>query len=248
MRARYILPILLLAIPALAQEPEPEAVTLKRPQKAGTVLRYKVSAVADAGGTEVTVERTVKYEVKEIKENGDVVLIMTDQGGKINAMGQEMEVPLATKVTLTTDKLGKIVKYERSLDDLSVMAPEVEHLLAVAQDYVLPDKPVKPGDKWEYELDNPVVKDKKVTIKGTFVGYEKVEETRVWKVKQTMTAVTDSSGSKMEAEMVFLINPEDGVTMRAEGAFKNVPSQYGPVNVTWKTALLKPEPAQPAEK
>ncbi len=214
-------------------------VTIKKTQKAGDTVRYRLNATADVGGSEVIVERTVKFEIKQVKENGDVVATMSDQGGKINAMGQEMEVPLASVVTITTDKLGRIVKYQRGTDEISVMSPEVEQLLAMAQDYVLPEKPVKPKDTWQYEVANPVIKDKKVALKGTYLGMEKIEDTVTWKIKQTLTAVIDSEGGKMEAEMVFFADPADGTIVRAEGKLKNVPSQYGPVDIAWKAARLK---------
>jgi len=247
-KALTILTLILFVLPAVAQQQDDTTVTLKRPQKAGTVQRYKIEAIADAGGTEVTVERKMKIEIKEVKENGDVVLVMKDEGGKIVAMGQEMEVPLASTVTVTTDKLGKVLKYERANDDLSVMAPQIERLLAVAQDYVLPEKDVKPGDTWQYEMDNPALKDTKVTVKLMYAGFEKVDETRVWKIKQAMSAPVDREGGKMEAEMTFFVNSETGVTVRAEGKFSNVPSQYGPVNITWKTSLVKPDATPAAAK
>lgn len=227
-------------LPAAAQDET--AVSMKRTLKAGNVTRYKVVAVADAGGSEVTVERTLKIEIKEIKENGDVVMTVKDEGGKINAMGQEMESPLASLVTITVDKTGRMLKYQRSSDDIAVMAPEIEQLVFFNQDYILPDKEVKPNDTWKVELPNPAVKEKKVELKFTYAGYEKVDDTRVWKIKQTCTAETDSYGSKMTGETTFLVDPEDGKTLRFEGTLKGVPTLYGPVDIKVKANLIKPEP------
>lgn len=226
---------------ALALAIDDGASTLVRTQKAGDIVRYKVDAVANAGGAEVIVVRTLKHEIKEIRKNGEVVTEITDLGGTVNAMGQEMEYPLAGRLTMVADKLGRPVKYERGADGLSVMSPEAEQLLLVAQDFLLPEKPVKPADTWQYEIANPLLKDHKVTIKATFVGLEKLEETTVWKIKQTLTAPIDAEGDKMVAEMVFQADPATGLLVRSEGTIKSVPSQYGPVDLTWKAKLVKDE-------
>jgi hypothetical protein len=238
------LPIVVQARPQTQDQP---TVTIARPRKAGDVVRMKVNATADVAGTEVTLERTVKTEVKEIKKTGEVVIVSSDLGGKVNAGGQEMEIPPTGPVTTTFDKLGRPVKYERSASDMSIMAPEVEQLIAVMQDYVLPDKPVKAGDAWENELPNPLFKDKKVQVKTTFVGMDKLEEAEVWKLKQTMAVVVDADGSKMSAELVFLVDPATGTPRTAEGAIKGVPTQYGPVDLRIKATLLKPEAPKTGE-
>jgi hypothetical protein len=235
--------------PGAACADEPPLLTLTRVHKAGDVVRYKVDVVAQTGGADATVVREAKLEVKEVKPTGEVTAVLTDLGGHVNAMGQDMDIPPSSPVTIVSDRVGRILKYERSSDDLtlaSVMSPEVERLLAMAQDYVLPEKPVKAGDSWQYEVANPAVKDTKATIKATFVGVEKLAEAEVRKIKQVLTAQAEASGAKMVAEIVFLTEPSTGRALKAEGTMKGVPTQYGPMDLTWKATLVKPEPAKPA--
>ncbi|MBM3495329.1 MAG: hypothetical protein FJX72_13565 [Armatimonadetes bacterium] len=230
------------AAPAQAtQATDAPAVTLARVQKVGDVWRARVIGTANVSGAEVTLDRTIRQEVKEIKKTGEVVTITRDLGGKVNAGGQEMEVPESGPVTVTSDKLGRMVKYEKSSNDMSIMAPEVEQIMAVMQDYLLPEKPVKAGDTWENALPNPLDKDKKLQVKTTFVGMDKVEDAQVWKIKQVVTAVVDSEGGKMTAEIVFLAHPTNGATKVLEGTMKGMPTQYGPIDLKLKVTQLKPE-------
>jgi hypothetical protein len=227
---------------ALAQATgDQPAVAIARIQKVGDIQRVKVLATAEVTGSTVDVERTVKSVVKEIKKTGEIVVISTDEGGKVNVGGQERDVPPSGPATITTDKLGRIVRYERPANDMSMMAPEVEQMMAVMQDYLLPEKPVKPGESWECQLPNPLIKDKKVQVKTTFVGLDKHEDAPVWKIKQVVTADVNTEGGKFTAEFVFLADPANGIAKLADGTMKGVPTQYGPLDIKLKAVLLKPE-------
>lgn len=224
---------------AVAQDQSPTAIT--RTRKVGDVLRMKVTATADVAGTEVILERTIKTEVKEVKKTGEIVIAQSDLGGKVNAGGQEIDIPASGPAVTTMDKLGRLVKYARPATDMSIVAPEVEQLLLVMQDYIQPEKAVNPGGSWETELPNPLVAEQKIKVKTTYVGLDKHEDAPVWKIKQTMTVVVDASGTKMTADMVFLADPTSGTPRVVEGTIKGTPTQYGPVDLKLKATLLKPD-------
>ena len=44
---------------------------------------------------------------------------------------------------------------------------------------ILPEKEVKSGDSWQTEFDNPAAKGKKVTVKTSYLGTEKVDGRRL---------------------------------------------------------------------
>jgi len=230
-----------LAFSAVAIAQDDTKVTIQRTPKAGATARYKFNVMASAAGNEVGIEMTFKVETKEIKENGDVVRTVTYQSGKLNGMEQEMEVPMPTTVTVTSDKLGRVVKLQHGTDALTVMSPEAEQLVAMAITYLPPEKAVAPEASWQYEFANPMVKDAKATIKSVYSGKEKVDDLTVCKIKQTLTAATDKDGSKLTSELVFMVDPADGSVVRAEGNLKGLPTQYGAVDVTIKATRLKPE-------
>ncbi|MCX6361280.1 MAG: hypothetical protein NT029_15865 [Armatimonadetes bacterium] len=217
--------------------------TLARVYKEGDVVRHRVEIAANMMGNDVTAIRTIKTTVKEIKKtNGDIIVLSADQGGKVVVGGQEQDIPPQTDAILTLDKTGKIVKYERGAAEAGLMAPEIEHLMAILNEPRLSDKAVKPGDTWTVELVNPAVKGRKITPKLTFVAVETVETVTLWKVKQLVTADTDDQGGKAVFEFTFWLRPADGVIAKAEGSIKDLPTSYGPVTVQMKMTLLKPEP------
>ena len=75
-----------LGTPARAQD---EAVTLKHGFKAGDTWQASFDIVAEVSGTQVPIKRTTVQKVKEVKQNGDVVLVITDKGGTLVIGGDE---------------------------------------------------------------------------------------------------------------------------------------------------------------
>ena len=223
------------------------ATTISRTWKAGDVIRMKFTATGEVAGTEVVLERTLKTEVKEVKENGEIVLVQTDLGGTVSAGGQAMDIPGAGPATTTVDKRGRLVKFTRAAADMSILAPEVEQLVLMTLDYLLPDKEVRSGDNWETELPNPLVPSKKIKVKTNYVGMDKLNDVRVWKIKQAMTVFVDTSDTKMSSEIVFLVDPASGAPQTIEGTLQGVPTQFGSVKLKLKSVFLKPESPKAAE-
>ena len=209
--------------------------TLARTVKVGDTLRYKGNIAISVGGTDVTVEQNRKHTVKEVKENGDVVIEVGDEGGKVNIGGTDMDTPAGSPATVTTDKVGKIIAYKAPAEENQYLSPATLHLLQIVDRIIFPDKPVKPGDSWTAEIDNPTVKGKKVTIKTTYTGTDKVEDVAAWKVKQTVDADTDAG--KFSAEVTAVIESANGQLISAEQTLKGVPGIMGPVD--WKSKLQR---------
>ncbi|HLK55509.1 MAG TPA: hypothetical protein VKU00_03040, partial [Chthonomonadaceae bacterium] len=171
--------------------------TLTNPVKVKDTFQYKSTLSVSAGGADVVVEQGRKYTVKEIKDNGDIVYVVADLGGKFSINGGDMDIPPGASVTLTQDKTGKIIDYKPDANDQNpYLSDTTQYLVAMVDHIILPDKPVKPGDSWKTEAKNPAAKDKKVSIKTTFVGLDKVDGMPAWKIKQTLEAETED-GSKM---------------------------------------------------
>ena len=99
------------------------------------------------------------------------------------------------------------------------------------------DEPVKPGDSWTTEVDNPQVKGKKVTIKTTFVGDDKADGAPALKFKQTLEADTDAADAKLKAETTALLDPTTGQLIEEEQTAKGIPGAMGPVD--WKGTIKR---------
>jgi hypothetical protein len=221
---------------AIAQD---KPVTLEYKFKQGDTFRSKVTINTSVMGTDVVVNATSKTEIKEIKKNGDIVVVSTSEGGKVKLGDMEQDQPAQPPVTTTRSKLGKVVEYKAEDVPMSILAPEIQKLAAVLNEQIFGEKPVKKDDTWTTEVENPAVKEKKITVKGTYLGTETVEGKELWKVKQTADAVVDKDGAKMSIEMTSWINPENGQLVKGEGTVKDLPTQFGPMTWNMKMELVK---------
>jgi hypothetical protein len=215
-----------------------DEVNLEFSYKKGDTFRYKMEVVASVMGMDVTVKTGQKMTVKEIKENGDYVIVYEGEAGVANIGGQEQEMPAQPPFNITISKRGKFVSYNSEAQQ-GIMSPEIVKLMAVMSENVLPEKAVKAGDTWTTEVDNPAVKNQKVVTKTTFLGIEKVEGVDYWKIKQVSEAATDDSGTKMTHEMTIWLVPGSGHTFKMEGMIKGLPTQFGDMNWAIKMTLVK---------
>lgn len=226
------------ALTAAAAARVQEEVTLAFSYKKGDVFRYKLDVVASIMGMDVTVKTGQKMTIKEIKENGDYVILYESEPGVATIGGQEQEMPAQPPFEVTVSKRGKFISYNSEAPQ-GIMSPEIEKLMAVMSENVLPETPVKPGDSWTTEVDNPAAKGKKVVTKTTFVGVENVEGVDYWKIKQVSEAATDDAGTKMTQEMTVWLVPGSGHTFKMEGKIKGLPTQFGDMDWDVKMTLVK---------
>ena len=218
---------------------EAKPATLAVTTKVGETLRYKTILLLNIGA-EVTVEQNRKQTVKEIKDNKEIVVLVEDEGGKFIANGAENEFPATSPVTMTLDKANKVLTYKPKVEDNPYLSATTLHLLALSERIIFTDKPVKPGDSWTTEVDNPQVKGKKVKIKTTFVGSDKVGDVAAWKVKQELEADTEVVDNKLKSETTALLDSATGYLLKAEQTVSGVPSQNGPVEWKGKIERVKP--------
>ncbi len=231
---------LCLAGSALAAAPlVDDAVTLVRTAKKGDINKYSVEATASVSGVEASLKNTLKYEVKEVKADGVVVVEVSDEGGKLVFGGMEMDAPQSPAVTETREKSGKLTKAVSAADN-PVFPAEVVSLLAAVREVVFTDKPVKSGDTWNVEFDNPAVKGKKITLKSTYSGIDKVDGKDFWKVKHTGEAEVNAAGEKVTFEMTEWREPATGRIEKGESSVKGIPTaMLGNINMTMKTSRVK---------
>jgi hypothetical protein len=95
--------------------------------------------------------------------------------------------------------------------------------MARTNEPIFSEKPVKKDDTWQVDLENPVVKGKKVTVKATYLGTDKVDGKDLWKIKQSMEADTNSEAKKVSGEFTAWLDPEKGSTVKVEGSMKDLP-------------------------
>ena len=216
-----------------------DAVTLAMTAKVGDTVRYRTTIKLDIGTDQIVLELTSKQIIKEVKDNQDTVLRVESEKGYMTVGGMENELPAGAPTTVTANRFNQILDFKPEREDNPNLTPSTQHLMAFVSGVLFPDKPVKAGDSWTTEPDNPQVKDKKVTIKTTFVGLETFEGAPAWKVKQTLTADTELQGSKMTSEMTALLDPATGQIIDAKLSVKGMPGPQGAMDWTGTMARLK---------
>ena len=218
-----------------ARADDAKPVTFARTLKVGDAVKYKATNEISVNGMEIKVVQNSKHVIKQVKDNGEVVIDVVDEGGKVDLGGSEMEIPVKAPSAFTTDKQGKVIAYKPSTDENPYISNPTLHLLVIVDRIVFPDKPVKAGDSWTSEVDNPVAKGKKVTIKTTYTSDDKADGIAAWKVKQTVEA--DTEGGKMTADITALIDSSNGQLISADQVLKGIPANNGPID--WKGKLVR---------
>jgi hypothetical protein len=218
--------------------PEDQRALLVPTYRVGEMERQKSSIVIASGGSLGTLERTYRPTVKEIKSNGDVVIVIADEGGKVSERGAEKDIPAAGAVTVTLDRYGKVLSYKP--DSVNYFLPtSIRHLLEISSRIVFSEKPVQPGDSWSTKMDNPLVTGQKLTLKTTYVGSAQTDGVDAWKVRQSMKADTGLGGPKMTVNTMALVDATTGMLIEAEQNVRGMPTQTGPLSFTGKIKRVK---------
>jgi hypothetical protein len=177
------------------------------------------------GGMDITFvgENVTKHEIKEVAENGDVTDVETLESSKISINGMEIDNPEKDrKVTTVTNKSGIIVK--RKVENSSQADSPLEKLNALSASFPIPSKPVKVGDTWKTELDNPMVEGKKVTATSKLTGKEKVGdvETLVVKIEGAIPPKADATEKDhIKVTGTYYVNPQTGRLVKVKGILEN---------------------------
>jgi hypothetical protein len=205
--------------------------------KANTVAHFKINLAVSMMGNEVAkVEQRNKSEIKEVKKDGSFTVASFSEGVHVNGPGGEQDLPGGPVAKSTRDKFGKLIEFTPEPGGQEIFAPEVVRLQAMLSQIIFPEKAVKAGDNWETSLDNPADKGKKLTVKTTYVGTEKVDGVDVWKVKQTAEVVIAGKDAKLITEYTAWLDPATGDEVKADVSLKNLPASFGGMEVIIDTA------------
>ena len=216
-----------LLVGPIARADEEKPVHLIVKPVVGHVVRTKSIVKIDLMGMEMEAQGVEKSTVTAVQENGDVISEIVDEGGKIRSAGAEQDLPITPTYSITHDKFGKTIKSGKKPSEDGFTTPEVNKLMDALTDVVLTDKALKPNDTWQHELENPVIKEKKIVVKDTYLGLEKIAGKSYWKVKESAEAIVDADGAKVTYQVTEWIDPANGDTFQLEGSVSNVPTKAG---------------------
>jgi hypothetical protein len=216
--------------------------------KKGDVLKYRtVTNITgplpnDQGDFHVDVTTLLSQEVKSLSEKGEATVVTTIQKNEATINGQKLpddpaQYPIITEVF---SKNGLVLKHE--VENAQPGLEKFDDLTAMLSNMPTPDKPVKIGDSWKTELENRLVKGKKVTLTSTLVGKEKVGDADTFKVKvETEIPMMEDAGEKdtIKVAGTYNIDAAAGRFLRADYTVENaeLPTQVGPVRVKVKQTV-----------
>lgn len=225
-----------------------QAVNLIVKPKVGRVIRNRTIVKTSFMGMELVVNESQKNTVKAVKTNGDIVVEIAAESAIIRIGGMNQVQDPNPPYSIIRERNGRI-KEGRKIDMDEFMKIGVAKVNEALGAFILPEKPVKPNDTWETVLNNPAVVDRKITVKGTYLGLEKIDGKEYWKIKQSSEAIVDVDGTKVTYDSTEWVNPDDGETFRLEATAANVPTNAG--NLTLKIsgeAVKGDEKDKPAKK
>lgn len=219
-------------------------ITLVRSVKAGEKLVYKSVAKTKINFNELVITIPITQMFKEVKPDGSFVMEVS-QGSAEYLYDGKKTTGAAPKPTLETrDKNWKLTDYKEEFVENAAVPTETNKLGAMLSIIILSDKPMKPGDFWETEYPSPLMKNKTVKLKTTFVGKDKLNDKEVLKFEQVCETQVDFAGNKMNHTHVALLDPATGIMQKANITIKNLPGANGPLNLSIEHNIVKDAPAE----
>ncbi len=214
--------------PVLAQE-----YTLKMNVKEGEVYKYKMTMDIDFGGQAVVFSSTVTNKVIKVESDGNFVMESGMENAVVKFGDQEMPSPSSPPVKVTYKPNGQVVRIEGGEQGSQPMNSLFSS--------TYPDKPVKIGDKWDFET-SMGENMPKIKVEYTAIGTEKINDTETLKVKVVGQTVGAKEGeNNMSYDGHMWIDLKTGMLIRSEMKIKGLPAQGAPMPIdgTMKMELIK---------
>ena len=212
-------------------------VTIARKVTAGQALRYKVTQKADVMGAQADVALSFQRTIKTLRPDGGWVQEEQNEGGKVTIGGMEMDIPAGAGPILTFGKSGNVLKFDRPAGYQAIFSPQVDEALADLVNPALPDKAVPVGAAWTTTYEDPANAGKKLEVKTTYAGKEKLDGKDA--LKLTQTGGTTVEAQNLQVQVTFWLDPETGTAWKSEATVRSLPTQFGVMNLT-TTATLVP--------
>ena len=186
--AQVLLTVGALATLATAQTSEPGWSFIYQKGEAPrfrTYIRITARNPDDTDDIKLTVRSTSKNTVVDITPEGSVVWEQLDEKAEATINGMTLPVPDDIKpVVVTFSSRGIVTKRVNPSAD---PADLTQKLVRVFGSLPVPPMGVKLGDTWETELPNPMLKNKQLKVRSTFVAKESVLGVECLKVQLTAT-------------------------------------------------------------
>jgi hypothetical protein len=234
---------LLLPAPARAQD----TYTIKRTYKAGETDRYRIKLQMEGespmGPLNLEMTMDMIETTKQVNEDGTVVLEMKMDSGVIKFNDQEMSMPGAGEtVRMTVDQTGRVLKTEGGAAGRGGNLNGLVNLTRVA---TWPDRPLRVGETWTFEI--PLENNAQAKVKGSFtvVGPEKksdqikVDTLKVKIATEIPIPAPQGEPSKIKLDTMVYVEPATGKVMKAEGSGSGQLGPLGQAKMNFTRVLVE---------
>ncbi len=202
--------------------------TIKKTPKLGVVHKYKQVGKFDVGGQDFEFEAIASEKVTKVEDSGNYAMEETQSAVKLN--GQEAPEGAGSGSSTTT--------YNAKGEVLEIKGDKVEentYRFANLAIFIVPDKELKAGDSWNYEIKA----DKKtgaVAAKATWtlVGEDKVGTTDCLKIKYS---VKETGADGASSEGTLWITKADSSMVKLTAKWVNAPVPGAPTTISGDITL-----------
>lgn len=203
--------------------------TLRVNVKEGETYKYEMTMHTDFGGQPLVFSVTLIDKVVKVDSEGNYTIESTQENGLVIFGYQEMPAPARPPTKATFRPNGSLLKMEGENNPATGSFVNINY----------PDKPVKVGDKWEYEY-QPSKESPKIKVEYEVVGVEKVNEIDTLKIKVKGKSL-DESQMPMSFDGHTWVDIKTGMMVRTTMAIKGLPVQGAPAPIdgTMRMELVK---------
>lgn len=207
-----------------------QSYTLKYSGKEGDVIKYKLIIELDFGGQAVLATGSSTNKVTKIEADG--TYLVESISGDLNVKFGEQEMTMLGLPPVTTVYKANGEPVEMKGEGADVDA----YRRTRAQSIVYPDKAVKVGDKWSFEL-------KSTKYNGAGTGKTDVEVLAVEKIgdeetlKLKFTFKETGGDSPLEAAGTVWLSTKDSAMVKSVMNVKNYPVTGAPMPIEGKVTV-----------
>jgi hypothetical protein len=228
-----------------AAAPASKPVHLKLRFKEGDVHRYRSvatissPALGDGDARESSVSRET---VTRVNPDGSAVIETVLETHQVLFNGSEIpsgDVAAFPKTVITMTPAAKLSEYK--LVGTWPGGGDLQRALAAAGSMSFPDKPLRAGETWAVETDNPVVAGKKIKSAFTYVGGEVVAGNEADRIRQVFELDLPGAATPLKADLTLFLDKETGRRVKVTGKLDDVPiPTLGAAGIRLEQTLLAP--------
>src|SRR5688572_25617332 len=210
--------------------------------RAGSVMKYRISSVADMGGQKMEFGAVMTQKVVEIKSDGNVVISNSTSDITLKVGDQDMSgmmpADMAPVITTVMGPDGSLVS--RTLSKPSEMdTPRLDYAMVL----IYPSADMKAGDTWSRKFAGDKAKGiPPSTTTFTYKGKEMVADK--FDTHKVMVEFKETEGAApMSLSGHVWLKTDDGAMLKAEGTLKNFDVGQGmpPFDMTNKIIRISSE-------